>query len=351
MTTIHDVARRAGVSIKTVSRVVNDESNVRDSTKKRVEEAIQELDFSPHLGARSLRSKRTGLVAMITGGIFTENWVPFQTGLSTIPIVHGALRSLRSAGKTLLFADSLGNEDEFYDLVKVFRAHRVEGMIYSSTFHKKVAIDRPVPFPLVLVNCFDEQNTASVVPDDELGQRRVAEDMLAEGHRSIAMVGLPRTIIAGRLRRRGFLDAARQAGLRDHQVSFIEGSESDGVREINVLDKALSQTFGSGNPPTAVCFGNDLMAMRAIPVLEKMGIKPGKDIAVWGFDNDLTICDSVQPALTTMSLPYREMGIAAAETLMDIIRGNEPQSAQQMVCGKIIRRGSSQLERPRLVNL
>lgn len=342
MTTIHDVARLAGVSIKTVSRVVNGESNVRPSTKKRVQAAIEEIDFTPHLGARSMRSKRTGLVAMITGGIFAEGWVPFRTGLSTIPIVNGTQQSLRDDGKILLFADTFGSEEEFRDLVQLFRAHRVEGMVYSSTFHRKVSIACRIPFPLVLVNCFDDRATPSIVPNDELAQFMVAEDMINDGHRSVALVGLPESIMAGRLRRNGFFRAAKQFGLPNSHTQFAEGIQTDGKREVNVLEPALAEIFGSTSRPTGICFGNDLMAMRALPILHQMGIRPGEDIAVWGFDNDPTICNSVHPSLTTISLPYQEMGIAAAQTLINLI-GGETSPSKQQICGKIIKRESSRL--------
>lgn len=341
MTTIHDVALKAGVSIKTVSRVVNNEANVRESTKKRVKEAIEELDFTPHLGARSLRSKRTGLVAMITGGIFSQPWRPFQTGLSTIPIVHGVQHTLRAAGKNLLFADLTDNEADFFDLVRVFRSHRVEGMLFSSTFHREVSITSKLPFPLVLVNCFDAHTTPAIVPDDQLAQKLVVQDMIENGHQSIAMVGLPLSITAGQLRHAGFLEAVEQAGISSEHFCFVEGFKLAGEHEVNVLDQALTQIFSNNKQPTAICFGNDLMTMRALKSLENMGIQPGLDVALWGFDNDLTICDSVHPTLTTMSLPYREMGVAAAKTLINRINGDERCSLRKKICGYIIKRQSS----------
>ena len=350
MATIHDVAKRAGVSIKTVSRVINRENPVKRGTRERIEKAIRELDYTPHRGARSMRSKRTGLVAMITGGIIADGWRPYQTGLTSIPIVHGAQQVFRAAGKTLLFADSLGDPDDVAELVRVFHAHRVEGLVYSTSHHREISLEFNVPFPVVLVNCFDAAGTPAVVPDDELAQRRVVEHMLSVGHRSIGMIGLPVSITAGRLRRNGFLDAALDAGLPESSVRFVEGLELDGTTEVNVLPGSLVSMFGSGTRPTALCFGNDLMAMRALPELEKLGIRPGHDVSIWGFDNDLTICESVQPKLTTISLPYYEMGVAAADTLLATIDSPAAIQASVRICGEIIERGSTRTALPRLVN-
>ena len=348
MATIHDVARQAEVSIKTVSRVLNKSSQVRPETRAAVEQAMEVLDYTPHGGARSMRSKRSGLVAMITSGIFAEGWIPYRTGLTSIPILHGAQKTFRTAGKTLLFADAQGAPDEIAELVRAFHAHRVEGLVYSTYHHKEVSLDLNLPFPLVLVNCFDAAGTPAVVPDDEAAQRLVVREMLADGHSSIAMIGLPRTLVAGQQRHSGFLDEARAAGLSGECVHFAEGLELEGVREINVLPKAIDAVTSSGRPPTAICFGNDLMAMRALPVMARKGLNAGRDIAVWGFDNDLTICESVVPRLSTISLPYYEMGVAAAECLLAIMEsGHNPHSVRK-ICGDIVRRDSSPFSRPRL---
>ncbi len=350
MATIHDVARLAKVSIKTVSRVLNGEDTVRPSTRSIVEQAIRELEYTPHVGARSMRSKRSGLVAMITGEISSADWVPYKGGLTAIPIIHGAQQTFRTAGKTLLIAATHGDPDDVAELFRTFHAHRVEGLVFSTGYHREVAFGFDFPFPTVLVNCFDRTGTPAIVPDDELAQRKVVEDMVRAGHRSIGMIGLPAAIVAGRLRRKAFLEVATDAGLPKSAVHFAEGSRIDGERETSVLTSAISEILEASNPPTALCFGNDLMAMRAIQEFDRMGLKIGRDIAVWGYDNDLAICESVLPRLSTVSLPYYEMGVAAADMLMSVIGSGPAPASRTRICGELVVRESSGITRPRLVS-
>lgn len=350
MATIHHVARRANVSIKTVSRVLNGGEQVRPQTKSIVEQAIRELDYTPHGGARSMRSRRSGLIAMITGAISSAGWVPYRSGLTAIPIVHGALQALRSAGRTLLIADSQGEPEDVAELVRTFHEHRVEGLLYATDHHREVSLGFDLPFPTVLVNCFDGAGTPAIVPDDERAQARVVENMLRSGHGSIGMVGLPVSFVAGRLRQKAFLDGAARAGLPESAVHFAEGAELDESGETSVLPEVLGSMLGAGTPPTAICFGNDLMAMRSMPVLDRMGMGIGRDLAIWGHDNDLTICESVRPMLTTMSLPYHEMGVAAAQCLMSIVESGRTGPMLTKICGDLVERGSSRFAVPRVVN-
>ncbi len=200
MATIHDVARLAKVSIKTVSRVLNGEDTVRPSSRSIVEQAIRVLEYTPHVGARSMRSMRSGLVAMITGDVSSADWVPYKSGLTAIPIIHVAKQTFRTASKTLLIAATHGDPDDVAELFRTFHAHRVEGLVFSSGYHREVALGFDFPFPTVLVNCFDRAGTPAIVPDDELAQRKVVEDIVRAGHRSIGMIGLSAAIVAGQPR-------------------------------------------------------------------------------------------------------------------------------------------------------
>ena len=235
-------------------------------------------------------------------------------------------------------------------LVRTLQKHRAEGLVYATDHNREVSLGFDLPFPTVLVNCFDGAGNAAVVPDDELSQTRLVENMLRFGHGSIGMVGLPVSFVAGRLRIGAFLNVAARAGLPGSSVHFAEGIELDETGETSILPEVLGSMLGAGSPPTAICFGNDLIAMRAMPVLDRMGTGIGRDLAIWGHVNDPAICESVRPRLTTMSLPYHEMGVAAAECLMSKVESGQTGPTLTKTCGDLVERESSRFDMPRVVN-
>lgn len=343
MATIHDVARLAGVSIKTVSRVVNGEASVRDATRMRVTRAIEQLGYRPHSGARLMRGGKSGLVGMITGAISTAPARPWTAGLSAIHIVRGVQQAIREAGMTLILADAGAGDDpdEVAYLLRTFAAHRVEGILYAAEYHQEVALPHHGSTPLVLANCFDSRGTPAVVPDDYEGQRRGVAHLLSAGHRRIGMFGLQHEIIAGRMRHQAFVDACAAAGLVAQEMPYRIGAIHSPQGQLGPMDGDLRAVLSAPEPPTALLFGNDLMAMKAQPTLAALGIAVPDDLSMMGYDDDLAICETMQPSLTTVSLPYLEIGRTAARRLVDLIRGHPADGAPiQRVPGDVVVRGS-----------
>ena len=201
MATIFDVARLAGVSIKTVSRVVNREASIRPATMAKVHHAIELLGYEPHRGARLMRSGKSGLIGVITGVLSGSDLPATSAGLSDLHLLRGAQRACSAAGKTLLIADMAGDPQVVESLLRTFVSHRVEGVIYTAPYHQQVMLPHPKNTPLVLVNCFDLARTPAMVPDDALGQERVVDFLVGLGHRRIGYVGLNEDMVAGRLRK------------------------------------------------------------------------------------------------------------------------------------------------------
>lgn len=344
MATVFDVAKLAGVSIKTVSRVVNNEPSVRPATRDRVQEAIDKLEYRPHSGARLMRSAKSGIVGMVSGAVSSAIEDPLNAGLSGIHIVHGVQEACREAGKILMIADE-GSVDDgagVARLLRTFESHRVEGVIYAAPHHSQVALPLPKGLPLVLVNCFDGLATPRVLPDDAGGQTLAVTHLVAAGHRRIAYIGLDESLVAGRLRGDAFRRACAEAGLPETDTPAHAGVDATSEASLTILRDILKRLFGGAAPPTALCFGNDLMAMRGIEMLEESGLQVPEDVSVIGYDNDENLVRYLKRPLTTVTLPYREMGRAAVQRLLDsrLLADGPTGPTSQLVSGDLIERAS-----------
>ena len=215
MKTIYNVAEEAKVSIKTVSRVMNEESKVRPATKQRVLEAMKALDYYPSIAARTMVTQKTGLIGLITSAITSASKVPELAGLPSIDLVKGIQSVVEASGKTLMIADTGGDIEHAEKLAQTFREHRVEGMIYVSDFSQ--SINTPSSFseiPSVLVNCFDSSGEfPAVAPNDEIGGYKMAESAIKKGHRQIGFLSLSTERVAGKERQNGFRRAHKEMGI------------------------------------------------------------------------------------------------------------------------------------------
>ncbi|QMT31679.1 LacI family DNA-binding transcriptional regulator [Alysiella filiformis] len=337
MTTIYDVARLAGVSPKTVSRVLNNDAPVKDATRQAVQQAMAELGYVPSLAARALRSQRSGLIGVITGNIAP---MPQEVNLRGLPdtfLVQGTQKAANDAGKTLMVADTGGTADGFVQLVRLFQQYRAEGIIYVSEFHQEIELPTlPECCPIVLLNCFDQKHTPAVLPDDAFGQYELVCQILAQGHRRIAYITLPENIIATQLRLQGY-----RAALAEANIAFDEKLVATGYtdRSNNIQDlwQALDRVLNQPNPPTALCCGNDEMAMRVYGMLRTQGIRVPQAMSVAGYDNHSQIAEALYPELTTAELPYVEMGRKAVKLLLE---KQQHQTTPHCVQGETIWRNS-----------
>ena len=195
MSTIYDVARLAGVSPKTVSRVLNADGPVGEKTREAVEKAMRELGYVRSNAARMMRAQKSGIIGLITGALSTKNQPSTQQGLPDLYIVQGIQRALDSSGMTVMIADTAGRMDRVPHLIDTFLSHRVEGLIYVAEYHQEVRLPAlPDDTPLVLANCFDSRGTHAVLPDDRRLQADLVRRLIAAGHERIAFLAGPRSL-------------------------------------------------------------------------------------------------------------------------------------------------------------
>lgn len=319
MATIYDVARVAGVSPKTVSRVLNGDAPVGQNTRDNVTEAINALGYVPSSAARSLRSNKSGLIGVVSGAVSEAAELPHLAGLPEIFVVKGIQDVIETSGRTLLLADTGGRADRVPDLLRTLVEHRVEGLIYVAPYHQKMSLPAPIGVPMVIANGFDDEETPSVIPDDYTGQRRLVEGLIARGHRRIAYLQLPPQLAATQHRTRAYGDALAARGLDIDPAlvvaADIEGEEPE-VRS-KTLERAIVSVLSQSSPPTAICCGNDRMALAVYGIARVRGLRIPQDISVAGYDDHRMISETLYPALTSVDLPYRAIGRQAARLLMN----------------------------------
>jgi LacI family transcriptional regulator len=342
MATIHDVAKAAGVSAKTVSRVLNGDGPVGRATRETVEATMVQLGYVPSNAARMMRSNKSGLIGLITGAISMSPEPMQPAGLPELFIVQGIQSAFVDTGMTLMIADTAGRLDMVPPLIDTFLRHRVEGLIYVAEFHQRVTLPRlPQGVSLVLANCFDDVGTPSIIPDDQRGQRELVTEVIAAGHRRIAYLSLDTVIEAGRLRTAGYVDALAEAGIPYDPALVSVCEEQNRERETRQMVETVERLLALPDPPTVLCCGTDKMALEVYGILRSRGLKLPEQISVAGYDNYRVIAEQLYPPLSTVELPYRAIGIRAARRLQGLIAGtatNDP--AIERVAGPVCWRAS-----------
>lgn len=334
MATIRDVAERAGISVKTVSRFLSGHPGISPQTSGKIERAAEELEFFPSAAARTLRGRTTDIISLVA-----EN-------LTTTPFSHEIVQGIQSVcearGKLLLIGEARESDRTFDRLVERFRQQRTEAIIQATFYHKPVAIrQRFEQCPLVLVNCYEPSGRfPCIVPDDEQGSYDLTRFLLGRGHRRIANITLPTELVATQLRQQGFERAMSDASARVEPNWIAHPQRLKPAEDNEWLRAVLENLLESPNPPTAIMCGNDKMALRVVMLLLSRGVSVPRDVSIVGFDDFRVISENTTPALTTASLPYFRMGQRAAEIAIDLAGGRPPDDVTERVRCDVVERDS-----------
>ena len=330
--TIRDVAKSAGVSFKTVSRVLNDETTVRPATRQRVLDAMEALDYTPHHTARQMRTRQSNTIGFISDEIATS---PFA-----VDIVKGAQNEAWRNGMLLLVVNTERDRQHEADAIATLLERRVEGIVYAAMFHRFVEPnDRLRQVPAVLIDCFGPNGTYhAVVPDEEQGGHLATRTLIDHGHRRIGFVNLDpvasAAAAAGRLA--GYRRALSEAGLAfDPGLVRHASTAPDQGYVLTVELLELEQR------PTALFCGNDRMAAGAYCAIYERGLRIPSDVAVIGYDDQEEIAAYLMPALTTIALPHQAMGRWGVQRLLELIAAGDelPRVAppHRLTCPLVIR--------------
>lgn len=307
--TIKDIANEAGVSVTTVSRVINNKPDVSDDTRNRVKEVINRLGYNPNKIARGLVLQKTYTIGLIIPDISN----PFFP-----EVVKGVEDRSRERNYSVIFCNTDNKKEEERKAIELLKSKQVDGIILSLSLGNKEILDKleDEEFPVVQI---DRKISSSLFPaviiDNVLSAYQATQYLIKRGHRDIAHITGDLDTITGRNRLKGFNKACNEMGYKIREEWIVRGDYSmeSGYRAMMVL---LNQP----QSPTAVFAANDLMALGAYEAVYEKGLEIPGDVSIIGHD-DIDIAGIIRPGLTTMSQPKYEMGQRAADVLINEIEG------------------------------
>ncbi|WP_350350712.1 LacI family DNA-binding transcriptional regulator [Microbacterium sp. A8/3-1] len=310
---IRDVAREAGVSVTTVSHILNDVESARASeeTRERVRTTAKRLGYGANRIARSLRRQQSEMIGLLSEEIATTP----HAGR----IILGAQQAARERGLTLVLINTTRDDVDIQRDTDALLRQQVDGVLYATMYHREIALPASLQaIPTVLIDSASVGGRVpSVVPDEEGGAYVAVDELIQHGHRRIGFLTNADDVPATRGRLAGYRRALADVGVEfDEALVIAEPSETPGGY------KAAIEVLSRPDRPTALFCYNDRMAMGAYRAAAELGLRIPTDLSIVGFDNQELIAEGLFPALTTVALPHFEMGRWALDALAGVMEGD-----------------------------
>lgn len=325
--TIRDVAKQAGVSVATVSKVINERYGVSADTMAHVKAVIEELGYEASLVAQSLRNHRTNVL-----GILVADLEPFSAEL-----LKGAGDAVRGSGFELVVYSAGGRAQDHVGWERRYLSRLSGTLVDGAVLVTPTVVDLRYGAPVVAVDPHTGPDGRPTVDSDNLAGARAATDhLLGLGHRRIAMLTGRPDLVSAQLREQGFRQAMAAAGAPVDE-SLVRLGSYDPQLAAEQAERLLSGPVR----PTAVFAANDLSAIATLEVARRIGLRVPRDVSVVGFD-DIPEATRCTPMLTTVEQPIREMGRRAVELLIGLVRGEpEPERTHIMLPTRLVVRNST----------
>ncbi len=331
--TLRDVAALAGVSFKTVSRVVNGEPGVSAPVAERVRAAAEQIGYRPNAAATALR-RADGRTATV-GVLLEDTGNPFFAAL-----LRGVEDTVRDRGVAVFSSSTDLDVDRERDVAASFIARQVDALITapSQADAAHLAELRDADIAVVLVDRpVKNSSIPSVIADNRQGSRIGVQHLIDQGHRRIGYIGRDPSIYTSQERYAGYVEAMESAGIAvDGQIVFRVGATRSSAEE------QVTALLDLTHPPTAIFTAQDIITMTAVGVLQRRGL--ADRIALVGFD-DFELADLLQPGITVVAQdPYR-IGVIAASLALgdDCLSDEDPAEGQHIVRTRLIERGSGEI--------
>ena len=306
--TLYDVARLAGVSYQTVSRVINDAEHVSDRTREKVQQAMAELHYVPNRGAQQLAGKRTRTIGLVTTDLALH--APSQ--------IASAVKSRAGERGASVLISMVEQPQQCQAALQELLAQRVEGLLVNVPLENDRAEQlkaQAAPVPVLFLDVAPDAQVQSLVFDAGQGARLGVEHLIALGHQHIALLSGPDSSVSSRARLSGWREVMAQAGLEPCAVAHGDWSAASGYEKAH-------QLLAGASLPQAILVANDQMALGVLRACAEKGVAVPGQISVIGFDDT---ADSAwfTPPLTTIRQAFREAGQRSVEWLLTPQAGEE----------------------------
>lgn len=318
MVTIKDVAREAGVSIATVSRVFNNVGPVDEQTRRHVRQIARQLKYVPNAAGRSLSTRRTDAIGLLLPDLFGEFFSE---------VLRGSDQTAQQSHYHLVVSSSHNNKEEIQAALAMMRG-RVDGLVIMSPHIDAETLNENLPqtLPVVLLNCYVETDGFDSLNIDNFGGAlAMVSHLIGHNHSRIAVIkGIEQNFDASE-RLRGYRTAMQQAGKSvDPRYETVGGFSEAGGYE------AARQLLAVSPRPTAIFACNDSMAIGALSALRDAGIQVPEEIALAGFD-DVPIASYLTPTLTSVKVGIHNLGVQAIETALHAVRNKNAHHKHQVL--------------------
>ena len=352
-TTIIDVARYSGVSVATVSRVINNKSDVRDETCNRVLQSIIELNYVPNTAARSLKKGKDGLNNEKTNN--AVGLIAYESIRSSpyfIHILNGVEHELTSNGFNCIYSQirdkrlqNLETANE-YHLIKLLTKGEFDGIIAVSIIDNKLAeLFKKSKLPLVLIDSNDFGDDIDYVnADNKGGARKAISYLISIGHKRIAFLRECGDSWFFNDLEEGYIQALTENSML-YDPSLVKSAENI-IEEVFII---IDELLGMEDPPTAI-FTNDITAIMLMNAVKEKGLKVPEDISIMGFD-DIDAASYLNSSLTTVQVPKNEIGAIAARRIIEHIKSKSNLIPMRSVLGtKLVIRKSTAVRGERKIS-
>lgn len=318
MITLKEIAEKSGVSIATVSNILNGKSNFSSETRDKIMKIVKETGYKPNYMARTLRAHKTNTIGLIIDDITDFSSPELIDGLMGFCENEGykiVLENIRYYSKSLNLWES---EKEFSDAVdqaiQEMVAIKVDGIIYVASHSRNMdCIPKDLDIPVIISYAYSDTNIPSVLFNDEKAAFDMTEYLIGKGHKNIAVVMGVEDSIHTQRRYKGY-----EAAMKKHNLPMQKNLLYYGNWDVDSGYSVCNQLLDTKQNFSAVFSFNDSMAYGVYKSLREHNLEPGKDISVVGFD-DREVCKFVSPELTTMKIPLRNLGRKSGELLINLI--------------------------------
>ncbi len=335
MATIRDVAKKAGVSVTTVSRALNGYSDVNEKTRERIKAIAKELNYSPNLLARSLVMKKTKTIGLLVSGLRIEG----SKDNFTFEVLCGVNDRAGELGYELVLisTDSKKQQEKTYN--QLCKERKVEGVILQGIKTDDPYLDEVLKsdIPCILIDIpMESESVGYVTTDNKVGAKTAVEHLTKLGHRNIGMINGHSQAFVSQERLEGYQEA-----LQNNGVPYNENYVVNGAFLEEMAEQVTAELLQKHPEITALFCASDLMAMGAIRAAKKLGKNLPDDLSIVGFDN-IILSSYSTPALTTIAQDRYQLGVEATTLLTNMLEGNTAEKSKVLNTALIKRESTTE---------